>query len=31
VTVNFENIGKIVVNTAIIELEIMDPEELPED
>ena len=31
VTVNFENIGKIVINTAIIELEIMDRDKLPGD
>lgn len=30
VTVNFENMGKIILNTALINLEIIDPEDLPE-
>lgn len=31
VTVNFENMGKIVVNTAIIDLELIDHDDLPGD
>lgn len=31
VTVNFENMGKIVVNTTIIDLETIDRDELPGD
>ncbi len=31
VTVNFENMGKIVVNTSIVNLEHIDPDELPRD
>ncbi|MGB1876762.1 MAG: DUF3553 domain-containing protein [Rhodospirillaceae bacterium] len=30
VTVNFENMGKIVINTAVVHLDVITPEDLPE-
>lgn len=30
VTVNFENMGKIVVNTAVVVLEVIDPDDIPQ-
>ncbi|MDG2243548.1 MAG: DUF3553 domain-containing protein [Rhodospirillaceae bacterium] len=29
VTVNFENMGKIVINTAVVHLDVIIPEDLP--